>query len=40
MWCYPSGSASRDVADVVQGADLRLTFKINLLIFDLNISTT
>lgn len=33
-------SAARDVADVVQRADLGLNFELQLLIFDLNVSTT
>lgn len=38
-WYLP-GSTSRDVADVVQGADLGLDLKLQLLVLDLDISST
>lgn len=36
----PFLSASRNVADVIQRADFGLDFKLQLLVFDLNIPTT
>lgn len=36
---YPFQSSAGDVADVVEGTDLRLNFELQLLVFDLHVST-